>query len=817
MAERRDEPISQHAGLHERLARLEQENRDLRARLERKAFLADLLNLSAQAVGVGYPDGRIGFVNPAFEQLTGYTAQELQTLNWSATFTPLEWRAIEREQLRQLFRTGSPVCYEAEFFRKDGSRVPVELLVQLVTDKLGSPACYYAFVTDISERKQTFEALKDREEALQRYKLLAQNSRDIALFVRKSDGRILEANEAACRAYGFSYDELLQLTIFDIRAPDFIGPTLAQMAVADTQGVLFETEHRRRNGSTFPVEVSSRGVDVGGERVLLSLVRDITRRKRAEAELKRNAELEHGRLAELEAMMEAVPAAVMISRDPQCRLITGNRTAYELLRLPFGVNLSRHVNDGEFGHFRIFHDERDITREDLALEWAAATGVPVFNFDKELVFDQGERVSVFGNAIPLFDSDGNPAGAVAAFVDITSRVKAEQEVRRAQQAAEAANTAKSAFLASLSHEIRTPLNAIIGSLQLLEFTPLSSEQRGYLGEIMKSSRGMLTLLNQVLDLSKIEAGGMTLEITTFSLRTTIAEVITTLQSLAQEKGLFVDSIIPADLPDSLQGDQFRLKQVLLNLLSNAIKFTEAGCVLIAASVVERDDDRVMLELSVKDSGIGIVPQALDVLFEPFVQAESDTSRRYGGTGLGLAICKKLVGVMGGELWAESTEGVGSTFFLRIPLTVVADAHHEAAYCDYTPYVQPEWDGPLLRILLADDNETNLMFTGELLELFGHTVIRAGDGQEVLQAWEQHDFDIILMDISMPVLSGTDATRIIREKERLAGKRHLPIVALTAHALLEEQQQLTGQGFDGCLIKPVQLDELLQELKRQVRK
>ncbi len=811
------EAMSRHAALHERLARLEQENRDLRAQLERTAFLADLLKLSAQAVGVGYPDGRIGFVNPAFEQLTGYTAEELRQLNWSATFTPLEWRAVEREQLGQLYRTGSPVCYEAEFFRRDGSRVPVELLVQLVMDKQGRPACYYAVVTDISERKRTFEALRASEEILQRYKLLAQNSRDIALFVRKADGQILEANEAACTAYGYSYEELLQLTVFDIRAPEFAGPTLTQMAVADSQGILFETEHRRRDGSTFPVEVSSRGVDLGGERVLLSLVRDITRRKRAEAELKRNAELEHGRLAELEAMMEAVPAAVLISRDPQCRLITGNRAAYELLRVPFGVNLSRHANDGEFGHFRIFHDEQDISQEDLALEWAAATGVPVFNFDKELVFKQGERVSIFGNAIPLFDSDGNPAGAVAAFVDITSRVRAEQEVRRAQQAAEAANAAKSSFLASLSHEIRTPLNGIIGSLQLLEFTHLSGDQRGYLAEIMKSSRGMLTLLNQVLDLSKIEAGGMTLEITTFSLRTTIAEVIATLQSLAQEKGLFVDSIIPPDLPDGLQGDPFRLKQVLLNLLSNAIKFTESGCVLIAAVVAERDDERVVLELSVKDSGIGIAPQVLATLFEPFVQAESDTSRRYGGTGLGLAICKRLAQAMGGQLRAESSEGTGSTFFLRVPFTIVTDARHEAPYCNYAPYVQPEWDGPLLRILLADDNETNLLFTGELLELFGHTVIRAGNGQEVLQAWEQHDVDIILMDISMPVLSGTDATMIIREKERAAGKRHLPIVALTAHALLEEQQQLTGQGFDGCLIKPVQLDELLQELKRQVRK
>ena len=529
--------------------------------------------------------------------------------------------------------------------------------------------------------------------------------------------------------------------------------------------------------------------------------------------MKKNAEVEHARLTELEALMQAVPAAVLISHDPQCRVITGNHAAYELLRMQYGTNTSKSNPGTQTDHFRIFHAGKELSIEELPLQRAVTTGIPVSNFEEEIVFNNGDQVSVYGNAVPLKDQNGNITGVVAAFVDIGQRVRAEEEARQAKQAAEAANRAKSAFLANMSHEIRTPLNGIIGTAQLIEFTRLTSEQKEYLADIKSSSCTLLSLLNDVLDLSKIEAGKITLESIDFRLRSSIVGVVNSLKSLAQSKGLPIEVHIPDSVPDYLKGDQTRFKQVLLNLLGNAVKFTEAGNVVLTVAIKEQHEDQLQLEIDVKDTGIGISSRMLETIFEPFTQVEATLSKKYDGTGLGLAICKRLITMMGGQLWAESTEGVGSTFHMTTPFTIRESQGEDAADITALRTVS-EWDGRLLRILLADDHEINLKFTSKLLEKFGHTVIQVHDGQEALQAWEQHDFDIILMDVSMPVLSGIEAAGVIREKERTTNL-HVPIVALTGHATLQIKEQVASQGFDGCLIKPIPLEVLLQELKRHL--
>ncbi len=394
--------------------------------------------------------------------------------------------------------------------------------------------------------------------------------------------------------------------------------------------------------------------------------------------------------------------------------------------------------------------------------------------------------------------------------EISERKKSERELELAREAAFAGSRAKSEFLSNMSHEIRTPMNGIMGMAQLLEYTPLTDEQKEYLGAIRTSSESLLSLINDVLDLSKIESGKIELERRDFSLRGSISDVIKSQVSLIRSKGLSVKADIPMVVPDHLLGDQFRLKQILLNLLGNAIKFTDRGEIRIAVTVSERDDSSALLKIQVTDSGIGISPEAMEKIFSPFVQADASTTRQYGGTGLGLAICTNLAELMGGRIWAESREGYGSTFSIQIPFSV-----NEAAVprCDGSSAgAPPVQDGVPLRILLVDDQEINLFFATRILQRAGHTVVQARDGREALQRWEEEPFDLILMDIQMPIMSGIEATQAIREREKERGG-HLPIIAVTARALREEQDAIQVKGFDGYITKPIVIVELVREMER----
>ncbi len=394
--------------------------------------------------------------------------------------------------------------------------------------------------------------------------------------------------------------------------------------------------------------------------------------------------------------------------------------------------------------------------------------------------------------------------------EISERKKSERELELAREAAFAGSRAKSEFLSNMSHEIRTPMNGIMGMAQLLEYTPLTDEQKEYLGAIRTSSESLLSLINDVLDLSKIESGKIELERRDFSLRGSISDVIKSQVSLIRSKGLSVKADIPMVVPDHLLGDQFRLKQILLNLLGNAIKFTDRGEIRIAVTVSERDDSSALLKIQVTDSGIGISPEAMEKIFSPFVQADASTTRQYGGTGLGLAICTNLAELMGGRIWAESREGYGSTFSIQIPFSV-----NEAAVprCDGSSAgAPPVQDGVPLRILLVDDQEINLFFATRILQRAGHTVVQARDGREALQRWEEEPFDLILMDIQMPIMSGIEATQSIREREKERGG-HLPIIAVTARALREEQDAIQVKGFDGYITKPIVIVELVREMER----
>jgi signal transduction histidine kinase/AmiR/NasT family two-component response regulator len=374
-------------------------------------------------------------------------------------------------------------------------------------------------------------------------------------------------------------------------------------------------------------------------------------------------------------------------------------------------------------------------------------------------------------------------------------------------AAEAASRAKSEFLAHMSHEVRTPLNGICGMTALLLDSPLNEEQRSYLGMVQQSADGLLAIINDILDLAKIEAGKLSLDSTRFPLRETVERAVALLAVDARRKGLAFECRVAAGAPDALEGDPVRLRQVLLNLVGNALKFTRAGFIRIEVAVESLEAACVRLRFSVSDSGTGIPAERIAIIFDPFEQADSSISRSFGGTGLGLTICSRLAVLMGGRIWAESVPGAGSTFHFTAALQVAPAAAEPEA-----PAGTSSAESRTLRILVAEDNPINQKLVCKILEKRGHAVAVAQNGREALEAVQASAFDLVLMDVQMPEVDGIEATRGIRAWEQAAGRRTM-IAAMTAHAMIEDRERCLEAGMDSYVTKPLQMAQLAAVLRQ----
>ena len=556
---------------------------------------------------------------------------------------------------------------------------------------------------------------------------------------------------------------------------------------------------KRADGSLSWVRLSGRLdawlSDSGENRTCLLLtVADINSEKQNEKAMIENSQF-------VNTLLDTVPSPIFY-KDTSCRYVGCNRAYTEMTGLLpefirgktfFDISGSAELAD------KFYDKDRELLKN---------PGIQIFEWRMQV--SSGEYrdfvyyKSTYQNAV------GAVAGLICMKLDITEQKQLELELREARDAADSANRAKSEFLANMSHEIRTPMNGLLGMTQLLELTDLTAEQLDYVDSLKVSGNNLLSLVNDILDLSKIEAGKVTVEPAEFNLRRAIDEVTMMQKTAIFDKKLTLHTTVAEDIPPVITGDLLRVKQILLNLLGNAAKFTKTGGITIAVQVHERQYDTMIIQISVSDTGIGISAEALDKIFKPFIQEDGSTTRKFGGTGLGLTISLRLAELMGGDIAVESIQGVGSSFILKLPFTIPDTIPYAAEIGSQAAI--PTWDGPSLRILLAEDNPINLKFGAVLLVKHGHQVVTAENGKVCLEALDQGGFDIVLMDIQMPVMNGEEALSVIRAKEQGASCRQR-VIALTGYALRGEKDRFLSEGFDGYLSKPMAQMELITEMKR----
>jgi len=612
--------------------------------------------------------------------------------------------------------------------------------------------------------------------------------------ITDTEGTIIYANDRFCDISGYSRDELLGRNHRIVNSglhPRELFATMWQTILA---GKVWSGEvcNRAKSGALYWVAATIVPMfdERGKPEQFIAIRTDISARKAAETQL---AEQLHFS----EQLVEAIPMPIYF-KDTAGRYIGYNRAFADYFHLAPGAYIGKTIFDILPPDLARFHDERD-----QALY--AAPGNQAYEAPPTRV--DGEIRSLFYHKASLLRADGSPRGLIGVIIDMTQRKAWEHGLLQAKEAAEAASRSKSEFLANMSHEIRTPMNGIIGMTELTLDTHLDAEQRDYLEIVRNSAHSLLTIINDILDFSKIEAGKLSIEATEFNPAHELRHAVKPMQLQAAAKG--VDFVLDCadSLPHHVLGDPVRLRQVLTNLVGNALKFTATGVITVRLENQGVDGgSRIRLRYSVSDTGIGIAADKQAHIFEAFTQEDSSTTRKYGGTGLGLAICRKLVDLMGGEIGLESVPGEGSTFRFTLNLPLVEAQHAALAAAPRDNATKS------LRILLAEDNAINQKLALTLLAKWGHQVELAANGREALDLCTTQAFDLILMDMQMPEMSGLEATAEIRRREAAApATRRMPIIALTANAMQGDRERCLNAGMNDYLSKPLKSVELQAKL------
>jgi PAS domain S-box-containing protein len=741
-------------------------------------------------------DGRIVQVNATFSRMLGYPVQELPGMRWAQLTHPDDLNlSLRMDEELANYPDRYPEV-EKRYIRRDGTVMWARIKLSAVRDTDESPRYVVVHVEDITERKRTEAALLESED---RFRVMA-DCCPTMMWVTDAAGAAKFLNRAYREFSGATYEQLeggkWQLLLHPDDAHEYIGAF--QRAVHEHASFRGETRVRRADGewrllgSYGEPRVSSGGEFLGH----VGLSADITDRRQAEQSL-RASEEKFRQLAEniREVFwMMTSEADEILYVSPAYEQVWG-RTCDSLYRNPMAWTEAIHPNDLEHAH-ALF--ARQMKGESVDSEYRILT-------------PSGQEKWIRDRAFPIRDQAGKLIRIAGIAEEVTERKRYETELVRAREGADAANRAKSRFLANMSHEIRTPMNGVIGMLQLLHETELSTEQQRYVRVAEDSGRALLTLIDDILDLSKIEAQKIVLENVNFNLRRTIEDVVQLFSVQARAKQLEIHTCLSPEIPPLVQGDGYRLRQVLTNLCSNAIKFTDRGQVTVGAALESQGSRKATVRFTIADTGIGISPDQTASLFSPFVQADASTTRKYGGTGLGLAICKQLVEMMGGTIGVDSREGQGCTVHFTAvfgvptpgqpPSPTGRENMRPGGHCS------PCRGGRTARILVAEDNAINREVILAQLRKLGFEGHAVENGAKALEAVQQESYDLVLMDCEMPEMDGFEATRRIRGSPQ-AG---IPIIAVTADAMPADQNQCLRAGMNDYLAKPVELAQLEEKL------
>ncbi|TDO98845.1 PAS domain S-box protein [Marinomonas balearica] len=767
--------------------------------------LASIINSSDDGIMSKTLEGIITSWNPAAEKIFGYTEEEAVGQPM-LMIIPDDRKHEEKTILDKIARGERIEHFETIRMRKDGTSVIVSASISPIYDTEGNVCGASKIVQNITDKIAV-------RETQARFAAII-NSSDDGIMSKTLDGIITSWNPSAERIFGYKEVEAIgqpMLMLFPKDKKHEEKNILAKIRKGERIDH-YETERVRKDGKLINVSVTiSPILDINGDVCGASkIVRDITKRIETEEELRRHQEhLEELVVLATSEVNAIIQTAVngVISIDEKGTVHLFNPAAEKL----FGWNADEVVGK----NVSMLMPEMVARHHDGFLKHYIDTG------DKKIIGIGREIVCLCknGDTFPAHLAVGHTKLAsgthlfVAFIADISLQKKAEHELLMAKKNAELAAEAKTNFLANMSHEIRTPMNAVIGFSEIiLQDEKLSSESRKYAKTILNSGKNLLAIINDILDFSKIEAGKIQIENICFNLINTVAESFKTVENSALEKGLKLSFKYHNELPKYYIGDPTRLRQVLLNLIGNAIKFTEIGEVSVSISL---EEDSRLLHFVVTDSGIGMSQEQVDKVFESFTQADNSTTRKYGGTGLGTTISRQIVEMMGGRIWAESQKGVGSAFHFTIDFPVESDPEliAQSLYSDEAS-VESLATPRCFNVLLAEDIPENASLVTLRLEQLGSSVTWVKNGQEAFLAYQERDWDIILMDVQMPVLDGVGATKKIRSVEE-ESSNHIPIIALTASVMEEDKELCLQAGMDRVIGKPIDFEKLLREIEKVI--